>query len=439
MNIIAIDCGASLIKGGLFQDDKLIKTLSYSTPEERLDNSNILQPIKIVGIINIVKEIIHTLGKGLSNINLSISNEMHGFLLTDKNYIPKTEYLSWQWELGAIKVNNISSVEKIRTIISAEDIKYTGMPLRAGLPSSNMLYLKDSGYLDNKQTLKFFTLGDYILAYLSNQEPNIHPTNAAATGFFDLRTNNWNKNILNFISENNIFFPKVGNKKIHFKLDDLEICAYPAIGDQQAALLGANFFNPWQLSFNIGTGGQTSVLTKYNKPSDFFQIRPYFNGYYLKTIPHIPSGRALNVYFRFIKDIIYSFNNNITDEEIWNVILQKAKQDKKSNIKCDLSFFENTITNITKGSISNIDEFSLTLGNLSQSIFKQMADNYVLASKRICKNKNKIKQIVFSGGIARKIELIRNYILKSYGQDIKSNITENETLLGLCNYVRNSN
>ena len=45
--------------------------------------------------------------------------------------------------------------------------------------------------------MHFYTLGDYVIRMISGCESACHPTNAAATGFYDLTTGAWNKPLLN--------------------------------------------------------------------------------------------------------------------------------------------------------------------------------------------------------------------------------------------------
>ncbi len=65
------------------------------------------------------------------------------------------------------------------------------------------------GYL--KEKLYFYTLGDYILKCITGQEVYIHPTNAAATGLYDLRKGIFNKKITAFVSDDLLCFPNVVN------------------------------------------------------------------------------------------------------------------------------------------------------------------------------------------------------------------------------------
>lgn len=436
MNIIVIDCGASFLKGALFEDEVLVKRSIRQAPRGITEDWR--EPKQISCLMDMVCSMLRELAKGKEDIKLCISNEMHGFILTDVSGNPWGDYISWQREFGSIPMEETGKTAE--QILSKEDlqddIRRSGMPLRAGLPNVNLLYLRNSSAWNiEKKKLWFYTLGDYILRSLSRQEVYCHPTNAAATGLMDLVSGDWNQNLCHIVGGEQVHFPVIGEAAVEFDFEGVHIQALPAIGDQQAALLGVGILNMDEISFNLGTGAQVSSLTDRLQFSNDYQLRPYFSGKYLKTIPHLPSGRALNVYFRFVKSIAKHYKQEIDDTEVWEWILQETNNEHISSLDCDLSFFANAITNHKKGSVGNIGEYDLTLGNLFRSLFRQMADNFLFAAGKLGQGKESVNKVVFSGGIARKIPLIREIILEQYREGINYSIGEDETLYGLMRYV----
>ncbi len=433
MNIIAIDCGASFIKGACFEEGVMVKTIERQAPEVHGDE-DVLEVIQVPSLIAMVQDMISELIGEHTEVSLCISNEMHGFLLAYADGTPYTDYISWQKEYGAIELDGEVSVEILKKHCRAEDILQTGMPIRGGLPSSNLLYLSRSGYIDKaNEDLYFYTLGDYILRMISGKEIYCHPTNAAATGLFDLRTGNWNMNMLQFVCGDKVVFPKIGEKGCECDFQGCKVHILPAIGDQQGALLGAGLLGEHAVSFNLGTGAQVSKLVQKPECSTEYQIRPYFGGMYLKTLPHLPSGRAMNVYIRFIQSIYRSVNIELSENQIWDILLQAGAKGCETGMTCDMSFFENPLTDSVVGSITHISEYSLTLENLMCTILTQMSVNFIKAADRVEEDIDNVKQIIFSGGIARKIEQIRSHIVGHY-QNVQVMIAENETLYGLMKY-----
>lgn len=435
MNTIAIDCGASFLKGALFQNDVIIKRAQRQSPVVH-GNEGLLEPVQINHLLPMVKDLILDLAFDIDDFRLCISNEMHGFILANQDGSPYTDYISWQKEYGNEMIDGKTSVDILSKEELADDILKTGMPLRGGLPSSNMLYLNRIKLLSESPHF-FYTLGDYIIRVLSGIEPVCHPTNAAATGLFDVVNSKWNEQLLDVVSNDNVTYPNVGLTPLEFDLGKHHVICLPALGDQQAALLGAGFDKDWDISFNLGTGAQVSKLTRTIELSDKYQTRPYFNGYFLKSIPHLPSGRALNVFIRFFQDVIGVFGFELTDAEIWSCLLKEVEKCEKSDLSIDLSFFQTPLTNHQVGSIENIREHELTVGKLMKAVISQMVSNFIKIANIIEPDHSEIKRIVFSGGIARRIEPIRKGIISYYGETIPVTVSEDETLIGLNNYAGN--
>lgn len=436
MNSIALDIGASFVKAALFDENgTVLSKLQRASPKVH-GSEDIFSLVQISALVSLVKEILSELTKNIKESKLCVSNEMHGFILAHADGSPCTDYISWQKEYGSEVVNGTSSVEILACDEYKDFVKKSGMGIRAGLPSSNLLYLICSEKLKKwaEEPLHFYTLGDYLVKALFCFEPLCHPTNAAATGLYDLEAGTWNYDFIKAIGAEKFVFPKISEEPVSCNFCDSSLSVYPAIGDQQAALLGAGLSGEGDLSFNLGTGAQVSLLSKNPDFSEKWQIRPFFNGFYLKTIPHLPSGRALNVFVRFVKDILCKFDVAVADERLWAVLLSEAEKCEKPTLSCDLSFFQNPLSANTVGSVTNIAEYALSVGSLFKSVFSKMADNFLAMANLLAPERDNVQRLVFSGGIARKIRIIRDAIISQYKNAEILPIIENETLAGLYKY-----
>lgn len=431
MSIIAIDCGASFIKGSKFKGEDIVKSVVEKTPA---DNN----PEKMELSVEIIKKIIRELSDDENEIHLGFSNEMHGFVLTDKNGKAVTKYMSWQNECASEKYENDTTyIDKLRSILDEKDIIYTGMPLKLGLPSVNLFYVIHNGELIENETYYFYTLGDYYIRVLTGVDPYIHETNAAGTGLYNVVGHCWNDNVINAICEGgkyNIIFPEVyeHQKALNACVGGQRMSVYPALGDQQAALLGAGVDKEYDVSFNFGTGAQISIVKREIELSNNYQIRPYFNGLYLKTVPHIPSGRALNVYFKFVKGILNDYVD-ASDNDIWDYINKQTKNNKKKHMTIDMSFFTNAVSNRTTGEIGEIAENDFTIGNLFDSVYEQMANNIENICIRL--GIHTFERLMISGGILIKNEILRDYVLARFSNPYELVLAENETAKGIFKFV----
>lgn len=430
MITIAIDCGASFVKFAIVDEGRIISSERISAP--RLgDKNDIFHPTHIKTLCKLVKDKLAQLIDEINNekICVAISNEMHGFLLTDEAYNPLTDYISWQYEFGK-EARNLFLLDE-----NKEDVLHTGMGVRNNLPAVNLWYVLNKTKLFLNQRVLFMTLGDYLVSQITGMAPCCHPTNAAATGLYDITAKTWNKSLINIAigeSRAKVIFPIISdNKLINVECKNHVLYVVPAIGDHQAALYGANI-SFGDISFNLGTGAQVSKIVSEPVFSDKWQVQPYFDNKYLVRIPHLPSGRALNVFFRFYKSVILSILSEVADETIWNNIANVSYVEDTLDV--DLSFFENSASSCESGFIMGINEKNFDFHTLTASVLIKMAENFIHAADTIVDN-TMVSKIVFTGGIASKFPLIEKIITSHYDDVYVQMVTE-ETFKGIYNYSR---
>ena len=83
MNTIAIDCGASFIKGALVSmgGGKILRQIKIPAPAVSRSGS-VFSPRQITALIPLVRKMILELASLEKEAYLCISNEMHGFILS---------------------------------------------------------------------------------------------------------------------------------------------------------------------------------------------------------------------------------------------------------------------------------------------------------------------------------------------------------------------
>ena len=145
MNTITVDCGASFVKVAKSSDGCIVRIEIYNSPKER-EGINESSSSKLYELVDILRRILTDMIKDETEVNFALANEMHGFVLADSNGNPLTEYISWQKELGGILIDSISSVDLLKQNCYNSIIN-TGMPIRSGLPSSNLLYFCEVFFL----------------------------------------------------------------------------------------------------------------------------------------------------------------------------------------------------------------------------------------------------------------------------------------------------
>jgi sugar (pentulose or hexulose) kinase len=157
-----------------------------------------------------------------------------------------------------------------------------------------------------------------------------------------------------------------------------------------------------------------------------FQTRPFFDGRFLRTITHIPGGRALNALVRLLCELAEAQGFRLRDP--WDYILDQAASVTATDLHVDPAFYYSATGD--RGSITGAREETLTVGHLFRAAFEGMADNYAQCAQRICPARDWTR-IVFSGGVALKVALLRECLCRRLGFEHRLAPSEEDTLLGL--------
>ena len=76
-NTVTVDCGASFLKGALFQNGVMTRSRQLSAPLNV--QADPFDPAGIKRLTEAVRDLIAELSAGLPEAAVSIANEMHGF------------------------------------------------------------------------------------------------------------------------------------------------------------------------------------------------------------------------------------------------------------------------------------------------------------------------------------------------------------------------
>jgi hypothetical protein len=196
------------------------------------------------------------------------------------------------------------------------------------------------------------------------------------------------------------------------------------VGDQQAALFGASL-EPGELSLNIATGSQASILAETPEAGNY-QVRPYFDGRYLHTITHIPAGRALNGLIALLGELAARQGTPLRNP--WQHINAAVDGTATTDLVADLGFFHSAYGQT--GSLRHLCEENLTVGHLFRAAFAHMSDNYTRSALRLSPER-RWTRIVFSGGLAQKLPSLRDMILAKLGAAHRFAGDAEDALLGL--------
>jgi xylulokinase len=282
MSFVLLDIGGTFIKCRLSDQSVEFKTEIPAFIQNQNQNIKEINPLELIeGIESVITKFIQS-DQDIEGI--IVTGQMHGWIITNDNYEPIHNLVSWQ---DSRSLEN-GYYESFLNNIDKSDILVCGNEIKPGSPVVGIsMTMKDF----NKENFKILSLLSWVTSQLVDHYSNtLHITDAAAFSFYSLSSNEWNKNIRDLAMIPPESLPKVDKKMSVIGLSKIgKIPVFTPIGDFQASIVGAKL-EQGEISFNIATGGQVSYLDR-GLANENMQTRPYLNDLFIHTRTHLPAGR----------------------------------------------------------------------------------------------------------------------------------------------------
>jgi len=430
MSFLGVDLGTSFIKGAVLNLEarQLAHVRRIPFPEQLPGANSLLCEFDPYEIVAAVGAFIDELAPHAPDCEgLVMCSQMHGMVLMDSRGKAMSNCVTWrdQRVMMPHPSGSGSYFDVLAQRISPEQVRQLGRELDPGRPICFLFWLAEQGRLE--PGLIPVSIPDFVLSVLCGSSPGVEVTNAGAYGAFNLETLDWHYEVIEELGLERLRWPALrrqGEVVGYMNLGGRPAPCYAPVGDYQCALVGA-LLGADELSLNIATGAQVSRLTTGLTLGDY-QSRPFFGGKFLNTFTGAPAGRALNVLVDLLSELPSAHNNELQDP--WTLIAEAAKQVVDTDLEVDLSFFAGTDGG--RGMISNIRGDNLTVGHLFRAAFKNMAEKYYACALRLWPERS-WKNLVFSGGLACKLEVLRETIQKRFGTNYRLTPFIEDTLFGL--------
>lgn len=428
MAFIGIDLGTSFIKGALLDLERRelrhMRRIPFPDPLE--GEGPLFCEFDPDEVVTAVRRIINELAlEALGCEGIVMCSQMHGLVLMSGHREAMSRCITWRDQRVMMPhPSGGSYFEILRQRVTPEQQKQLGNELDPGRPLCFLFWFAEQGRL--KPGLIPASLPDFVLSTLCGSSPGVETTNAGAYGALNLEAMDWHGEVIRKLGLGGIGWPKLrkhGEVVGHLRLNGKQVPCYTPVGDYQCALLGA-LFKEKELSLNIATGSQVSRMTTGLSLGDY-QTRPFFDGKFLNMFSDPPGGRALNVIVDLLCELV---GEGAELNDPWALIVQAVSEVADTDLKVDLNFF--SAPRRDQGSIVNIRGDNLTVGHLFRAAFKNMADSFYDRALRLWPEKS-WKSLVFSGGLACKLEALRQTIQKRFATDCRVAPFAEDTLYGL--------
>jgi sugar (pentulose or hexulose) kinase len=431
MSFIGIDLGTSFIKGAVLNLEVRLLEHTRRVPfPNRLGGVNpLLCEFDPNEIVTAVRTVIDELALHATDCEgVVMCSQMHGMVLMNERGETVSNCISWLDHRGmmAHPSGTGSYFDVLTQRTSPQQRRQLGNELNLERPICSLFWLAEQGGL--KPGLMPVSMPDFVLSVLCGSPPGVELTMASAYGAFNLETLDWHHDVIKELGLSHLRWPVLrhqGEVVGTLKVGDHQVPCYTPVGDNQCAMVGA-WLGTEELSLNISTGSQVSRLTAGLTFGDY-QTRPFFNGRFLNTFTNGPGGRSLNVLVDLLGEWVRT--RNIDDvQDLWSFIARAAKEVADTDLQVDLTSLDGPDGG--RGLIANIRRDNLTVGHLFRAAFKDMADKYHTYALRLWPERA-WKNLVFSGGLACKLEVLRETIKKKFGTDYRVSLFMEDTLFGL--------
>lgn len=296
---------------------------------------------------------------------LGVTGQMHGILYLNDRGEPVSPLYTWQDGRG--------DLERGQGLTWVQDLsRRTGYPLATGYGMVTHGYNRDHGLVPGDAVV-FCTIADYVAMALAGQtRPVMDATNAASLGLFSPGLGWFDPQALALAEIDPALIPAPAGRE-PLGVGELGVPVYPAIGDNQAAFLGASGGDREVLLANVGTGSQIALFTGEFLQVPGMETRPYPGGGWLLVGAALCGGRSyalLENFFRQTAQMADGFQGSAYPG--MERLLDQAGP--VSGWPKAVTTFQGTRQNPTlRGSITGIGTDNFTPVHLMYSIMEGMA------------------------------------------------------------------
>lgn len=343
---------------------------------------------------------------------ITITGQVHGILLLDASYKPRTNLMTWRDSRN--RNNPLGKNHKMEN----------GCLVQKGYGASTLKVLLEDNELFGGDALQVCTITSFVMGRLCGCY-SIDGSIAATLGVYDIKNKRWNAAQLEELGIPLSLFPPVAPSSVimgtilpstalELGLEKtVEVCS--PIGDNQASFIGSLGFCPAGL-INIGTGGQISVPCTEITDNPSIEIRPLAGDEYMQVYSSLCGGWAYAYLKDFCKDVLASFEVSVTDRAIYEKLDSLALDaDPGHALLVDTQFLGVREVEDTFGKISHIDTFNFTLGNLTRAFLEGIVRELHPPQIRT----DQMEFLVASGNAVRKSPLMTHIIEAEFGCPVK--------------------
>ena len=359
------------------------------------------------------------------SVAVAITGQMHGAALCGWDE-PNGEVICWRDSLTCRSSGvEVRASDQVSKVVGDETRVRLGNELREGLPIATLTARRTRGELRSGQFRSILAL--FAEGLTGRWCGSVHPTDAAASGLADVANVTWARDVIDLLGFGGIELPDIAAGPTTVgTFDGLPVTA--PIGDHQAALLGSQLPSG-AMSLNIATGGQVSTISD-SEPGKW-QVRPYFSERYIRTVTHIPSGRAMNALLALLFE---GEVQSVSAGWAWiNANTRNLLEGTSGAVNASPSFFPSVAGEC--GALTNLSERNMTRANVIAACASSIVDLFYEYSHLIGGGHD-FNDVIVTGGLGTRSDLFRSLLRQRFdGQTLDFVDEEDSAVLGAARFA----
>ncbi|CAH0554764.1 unnamed protein product [Brassicogethes aeneus] len=440
--VLGIDIGTTSVKTNIVNttnntvEARYIKETQSNIPNDITPGANIQDVPKIVSALNFcVSKLPKHLLSQISAIGLC--NQMHGVVCWGNSImqrswamIEKDKDKNFRFDVVPDNVSSLFTWQDNRCdpdFLSSLPLPNSHINLASGYGIPTLCW-----FLKNKpEFLKPYncagTIGDFVVAMLCNLDsPVMSDQNAASWGYYDCALSDWNTELLEVMGFPLKFLPSVepagacagylienwhsipAGTPIGVALGDIQCSVLSSIEHQKDAIL--NISTSAQICYVASKFSPTSGPPKFG-PLEYY---PYFNGQYVAVAASLNGGNSLTSFVKMLQQWALELGYSVPQSKVWDKVLSLGNDESaQSNLEIRPTCLGERYDPTIRGSINNISQDNLRLGQVFSALCKGMVENLHDMMPSSLLYEAKITRILGNGK-----GLLRNPILQKHIEEI---------------------
>lgn len=425
MKAIGIDIGTTTISAVVLDTEKeqvleakTIQNGSFISTEREWER--IQDPSVIIGKARAVLD--EFLERYPEVGSIGLTGQMHGIVYVDREGNCLSPLYTWQDQRG-----NLPEFDGKPLTVSIKEM--CGESVSTGFGLVTHIYQSRKEMVP-EQAVSICTIPDYLGMVLTERKhPLLHTSMAASLGFFDGKSGEFRREILEQLEIDSAILPKVTEEfAVLGRYHGRPVTV--ALGDNQAGFLGSVGLKEGTVLLNMGTGGQISVLSGQYFEAEGIEARPLLKDQFILVGSSLCGGRAYAILEKFFRT--YAAAAGAGEESQYEIMKRLAAKGPGENPMQVITAFNGTRANPDlRGSIVNLSEDNFTPEGLVYGVLTGMAGELYDMFKIIQKGTGiKAARLVASGNGVRKNEVLQHIFEEMFGVGLELASYEEEAACG---------